>query len=455
MIHHYDFDLFVIGGGSGGVRAARMAGQRGARVALAECAELGGTCVNVGCVPKKLYSYAAGYAAAFEEAPGYGWTLPEAPRFDWATLKRQRAQEITRLNGVYQKLLDGAGVKTLTGWAQLVDGHTVSVSDTRYTARHILVATGGMPAAPDMPGRELAVVSDAMFDLPDFPKRLLVMGGGYIGCEFASLFRGLGAHVTLVNRGAHILNGLDDDVREALAREMGRQGIDLRMTAQVETLRREGDGLVAMLSRGQQIEADTVLLATGRKPNTAGMGLDAAGVKLDARGAVVVDAQYRSSVPSVLAIGDVSSRLALTPVALAEAMVVVDQLFGDGQRRMGYDNVPTAVFTHPNVATCGLTEAAARAKFGEKGVRIFAADFKALRHTLSGRDERTFIKLVVDAKSDCVVGLHMVGADAGEIVQGFAVAMNAGATKAQFDSTIGIHPTTAEEFVTLREPMVG
>ena len=216
MIHHYDFDLFVIGGGSGGVRAARMAGQRGARVALAECAELGGTCVNVGCVPKKLYSYAAGYAAAFEEAPGYGWTLPEAPRFDWATLKRQRAQEITRLNGVYQKLLDGAGVKTLTGWAQLVDGHTVSVSDTRYTARHILVATGGMPAAPDMPGRELAVVSDAMFDLPDFPKRLLVMGGGYIGCEFASLFRGLGAHVTLVNRGAHILNGFDDDVREAL-----------------------------------------------------------------------------------------------------------------------------------------------------------------------------------------------------------------------------------------------
>lgn len=451
----HDFDLFVIGGGSAGVRAARMAGQRGARVALAECAELGGTCVNVGCVPKKLYSYAAGYAAAFEEAPGYGWTLPEAPRFDWATLKRQRAQEIRRLNGVYQKLLDGAGVRTLQGWAQLVDGHTVAVGDERFTARHILIATGGMPSVPDIPGRELAVVSDAMFDLPAFPKRLLVMGGGYIGCEFASVFHALGAEVTLVNRGPHILSGFDDDVREALAREMGRQGIDLRMTAQVETLRREGDTLVAMLSRGQQITADTVLLATGRKPNTGGMGLEAAGVKLDARGAVVVDAQYRSSLPSVLAIGDVSSRMALTPVALAEAMVVVDQLFGQGERRMNYDHVPTAVFTHPSVSTCGLTEAAARAKFGEKGVRIFATDFKALRHTLSGRDERTFIKLVVDAKSDRVVGLHMVGAEAGEIVQGFAVAMNAGATKAQFDSTLGIHPTTAEEFVTLREPMAG
>lgn len=451
----YDFDLFVIGGGSGGVRAARMAGQTGARVALAECAELGGTCVNVGCVPKKLYSYAAGYAASFEEAPGYGWTLPEAPRFDWDTLKQRRAAEIRRLNGVYQKLLDGAGVKTLQGWAQLEDGHTVRVGTQSYSARHILIATGGMPHAPELPGRELAVVSDAMFDLPQFPKRLLVMGGGYIGCEFASVFRGLGAQVTLVNRSAHILNGFDDDVREALAREMGRHGIDLRMTAQVETLRRDGQAIVAMLSRGQQIEADTVLLATGRRPNTAGMGLEAAGVKLDERGAVVVDANYRSSVPSVLAIGDVSSRLALTPVALAEGMVVVDQLFGKGQRRMHYDNVPTAVFTHPNVGVCGLSEAAARAKFGDKGVRIFATDFKALRHTLSGREERTFMKLVVDAKSDRVVGLHMVGADAGEIVQGFAVAMNAGATKAQFDATIGIHPTTAEEFVTLREPMPG
>lgn len=456
----YDFDLFVIGGGSAGVRAARMAGQRGARVALAECAEMGGTCVNVGCIPKKLYSYAAGYAEAFAEAPGYGWQLAEAPRFDWATLKRQRAKEIQRLNSVYQQLLDGAGAQTIRGWAQLADGHTVRVGDQKYTARHILVATGGMPFTPELPGRELAVVSDAMFDLARFPKRLLVVGAGYIGCEFASIFHGLGAEVTLVHRGPHILKGFDDDVREFLAREMGRQGIDLRMNAQIETLRRkdggdDGEGIVAMLSRGQQIEADTVLIATGRRPNVANLGLEAAGVKLNAQGAVEVDAHYRSSVPSVLAIGDVSSRLALTPVALAEAMVVVEQLFGDGQRRLDYQNIPTAVFTHPNVGTCGWTESQARAELGESGVRIFATDFKALRHTLSGREERSFMKLVVDAQSDRVVGLHMVGPEAGEIVQGFAVAMRHGATKADFDSTVGIHPTAAEEFVTMREPMAG
>ena len=451
----FDFDLFVIGGGSGGVRAARMAGQRGARVALAECAALGGTCVNVGCIPKKLYSYAAGYAEAFEEAPGYGWTLPEAPRFDWGVLKANRAKEIARLNRVYQGLLDGAGVTLLQGWAQLVDGRTVEVDGRRHTAKHILVATGGMPVLPDLPGAGLGVVSDAVFDLPAFPQRLVVVGAGYIACEFASIFRGLGAQVTQLVRRAHLLDAFDEDVREFLAREMGKAGIDLRMNTQAETITRdEATGRLSVsLARGQVLEADTVLFATGRRPNTEGMGLEAAGVKLDARGAVVVDGEYRSSVPSVFAVGDVCTRLQLTPVALAEAMVVVDGLFGDGRRRMDYDFVPTAVFTHPNVGTCGYTEAAARAKFGE--VRIFATDFKPLRHTLSGREERTFMKLVVDAKSDRVVGLHMVGSEAGEIVQGFAAAMRAGATKAQFDSTIGIHPTAAEEFVTMREPTVG
>ena len=449
----YDFDLFVIGGGSGGVRAARMAAQRGARVALAECAELGGTCVNVGCIPKKLYSYAAGYAESFAEAPGYGWTLPEAPHFDWQQLKARRAQEIRRLNGVYQGLLDGAGVRLIPAWAELVDGHTVRAGGERHTARHILVATGGMPFVPEVAGREHAVVSDAMFDLPEFPRRLVVVGGGYIACEFASIFRGLGAEVTLLQRKAHVLDTFDEDVRQFLAQEMGKTGIDLRLNAQVEMLRRTGEGLLVTLSRGQQLVADTVLFATGRRPNTAGMGLEAAGVALDDNGAIVVDAQYRSSVPSVLAVGDVSTRLPLTPVALAEAMVVVDRLFAHGRRRLDYEYVPTAVFTHPNVGTCGYTEAAARARFGK--VRIFASEFKTLRHTLSGRSERTFMKLVVDAKTDRVVGLHMVGAEAGEIVQGFAVAMRAGATKADFDSTIGIHPTSAEEFVTMREPMAG
>ncbi len=449
----YDFDLFVIGGGSGGVRAARMAAQTGARVGLAEAAELGGTCVNVGCIPKKLYSYAAGYAESFEEAAGYGWQLPGEPVFDWSHLKSQRATEISRLNGIYASLLKNSGVTLVTGWAQLADAHTVEVDGKRYTARHLLVATGGTPFVPDIPGREHIVTSDAMFDLDPFPRRLLVVGGGYIACEFASIFNGLDAQVTLLHRRAHLLTGFDDDVRQFLANEMGKAGVDVRLNCEVASVTRTADGLVATLARGQQIEADTVLFATGRVPNTQGLGLEAAGVALDERGAIAVDAHYRSSVPSIHAVGDVSTRVQLTPVALAEAMVVVDELFGKGKRRLDYEFIPTAVFTHPNIGTCGYGELDARAKFGQ--VTVFSSEFKSLRHTLSGRSERTFMKLVVDTKSDRVVGLHMVGADAGEVVQGFAVAMRAGATKAMFDSTVGIHPTAAEEFVTMREPMPG
>jgi glutathione reductase (NADPH) len=449
----FDFDLFVIGGGSGGVRAARMSAQRGARVALAECAELGGTCVNVGCIPKKLYSYAAGYAESFEESAGFGWRPGAKPHFDWALLKANRAREISRLNGIYRSLLDAAGVRTIQGWAQLADPHTVQVGDKRYTAKHILVATGGMPYVPEVPGREHVVISDAMFDLDPFPKRLLVVGGGYIACEFASIFNGLGAKVTQLQRTAHLLNGFDEDVRQFLAKEMRRTGIEILFNTEIDMITRLDSGLCAMLSRGQRVEADTILYATGRTPNTQGLGLEAAGVDLDERGAVLVDAHYRSSLPSVYAVGDVSTRQQLTPVALAEAMVVVDTLFGKGQRRLDYEYTPTAVFTHPNIGTCGYTEAEARMKFGR--ISIFSSEFRPLRHTLSGSEERTFMKLVVDKASDRVVGLHMVGADAGEIVQGFAVAMRAGATKAVFDSTIGIHPTAAEEFVTMREPMPG
>ena len=449
----FDFDLFVMGGGSGGVRAARMAAARGARVALAEVAELGGTCVNVGCIPKKLYSYAAGYAEAFEEAAGYGWQVGH-PAFDWQHLKRQRAKEIQRLNDAYRSLLDGPGVTTLQGWATLVDAHTVEVDGKRHTAKHILVATGGMPFVPDFVGREHGLVSDAIFDIEPFPKRLMVVGGGYIACEFASIFNGLGAQVTMVQRKSHILSEFDEDVRQFLAAEMKKAGVDIRFNAEIASIRRSGDGLDVMLERGTQLQTDAVLFATGRAPNTQGMGLEQAGVALDDKGAVVVDAHYRSSVPSIYAVGDVSTRMQLTPVALAEAMVVVDALYPDpkqprhGRREVDYEFVPTAVFTHPNVGTCGYTEAGARQKFGE--VRIFSSEFKALRHTLSGSTERTFMKLVVEAKTDRVVGLHMVGPDAGEVVQGFAVAMRAGATKALFDSTIGIHPTAAEEFVTMR-----
>ncbi|KQM78962.1 glutathione-disulfide reductase [Xylophilus sp. Leaf220] len=451
MQKEHDFDLFVIGGGSGGVRAARMAAQRGQRVAVAEAAAMGGTCVNVGCIPKKLYSYAAGYAEAFEEARGYGWTQA-APRFDFDVLKAARAKEIGRLNGIYTQLLQSAGVRIVEGWAQICGPHDVVVGEQRFSARHILVATGGRPHVPDIPGKDLVLTSEAMFDIDPFPRRLVVAGGGYIACEFASIFRGLGAEVTLVQRGGRLLRGFDHDVQTFIASEMGKTGIDIRLNCEIAAIVRQDDGsLLLTLASGGQLEADAVLYATGRVANTTGLGLENVALRTTDKGAIAVDAHYRTSVPSIYAIGDVSSRLQLTPVALGEAMALVDHLFGDDERRMDYDYVPTAVFTHPNIGTVGLTEAAAREKYGK--VTLFRADFRTLRHTLSGRDERTLVKLVVDTASDRVVGLHVVGPDAGEIVQGFAVALRAGATKALFDSTVGIHPTLAEELVTLRTPV--
>jgi glutathione reductase (NADPH) len=452
----FDCDLFVIGGGSGGVRAARMAAQRGARVLLAEAAALGGTCVNVGCIPKKLYSYAAHFADDFRAAAGFGWEVPPT-RFDWQRLKKNRAHEIARLNRVYEHLLRTAGVELLRGWATLCGPQAVQVQSAdgaqRFTARHILVATGGTPSVPPVAGREHALTSDQMFDLEPFPRRLAVVGGGYIACEFASIFNGLGAQVTLLYRGEQVLRGFDDEVRDFAAAEMRRHGVDLRVHADVAAIERRGEALALRLGDGQVLAADAVLYATGRTPNTAGLGLDAVGVRQRADGAVEVDAAFRSSVPSILAVGDVTARLQLTPVALAEAMVVVDTLFGDGQRGMSHEGVPTAVFTHPNIASVGLTEGQARERHA--AVRVFRSEFRALRHTLGGSEERTLMKLVVDGATDRVLGLHMVGADAGEVVQGFAVALKAGATKAQFDATIGIHPTAAEEFVTMREPVRG
>ncbi|WP_332752315.1 glutathione-disulfide reductase [Hydrogenophaga sp.] len=466
MTTTFDFDLFVIGGGSGGVRAARMAAQRGARVALAEVLGtdgLGGTCVNVGCIPKKLYSYAAHYAESFDESHGFGWE-GEKPTFNWATLKTNRAKEITRLNGVYGNLLRGSGVTVFDAFASLTGAHGIALATLNadgspghqeFSAKHILIATGGTPHVPHFVGREHVIVSDEIFDLEPFPKRLVVVGGGYIASEFASIFNGLGAKVTQLYRGEQILRGFDDEIRHFVAAEMVKAGVDLHLNAGVVDIRKTDDGLRVECEGGALVMADAVLYATGRVPNVKDMGLEAVGVAQGAQGEIVVNERYQTNVPSIFAVGDVTNRVQLTPVALGEAMVVVDQLFGPAAgkapRNMGYEFIPTAVFTHPSIGTVGYSEQAAREKFGT--VTVFRSEFKALKHTLSGSTERTLMKLVVDAASDRVVGLHMVGAEAGEIVQGFAVAMKAGATKAVFDSTIGIHPTAAEEFVTMRDPV--
>ena len=457
----FDCDLLVIGAGSGGVRAGRFAAQRGARVIVVEGGALGGTCVNVGCIPKKLYSYAAHYAEAFEQSHGFGWEAA-APRFDWAVLKARRAAEITRLNGIYDGVLKSAGATLVRGWASLVDAHTVAVkpvdgaADTglkHYAARHILLATGGQPQKVDGPGAQWALTSDDMFDLAPFPQRLVVVGGGYIACEFASIFNGLGAQVTLVHRGPRLLRGFDHEVADFVTAELRKKGITVQLQSTLADVQKSGAVQTLRLNQpaadGVELEADAVLHATGRTPRTRGLGLEALGITLNANGTVPVDAHFQTVVPSVHAIGDLVGHMALTPVALGEAMGLVDRLFGDGTRPpIDYAMVPTAVFTHPNIGTVGLGEEAARAR---GAVRIYRSDFKPLQHTLSGSSERTLMKIVVDDASDRVLGMHMVGADAGEVIQGFAAALQAGVTKAQLDRTVGIHPTGAEEFVTMRE----
>lgn len=445
----HDVDFFVIGGGSGGVRAARFAAQLGARVALAEDARLGGTCVNVGCVPKKLFSMASHVGEDLEDGRGFGWSA-ENVRFDWGVLKRAKDAEIARLNGIYERLLLGAGVEVIRGRAALDGPNAVRVGDRTVSAAHILIATGGRPVRPSIPGAHEAWVSDDLFELDTLPKHLVIAGGGYIGCEFASIFRGLGVDVDLVVRGDRILRGFDDDVRDHLTAEMGKRGVRIHGHSTITRIERTETGVIAHLSEGVNLPCGQVLLAAGRTPNTEGLGLADIGVATTARGAIEVDAHFRTSVPSIRAVGDVIDRVQLTPVALAEGMFVAHELFGDPRRPVVYENIPTAVFTTPNVGTVGQTEAWARAR---GPVRIYRSTFKPMKHTLSGRDERMLMKLVVCDRTDRVLGVHVVGPEAGEIVQGFAVALTCGATKAQLDATIGIHPTAAEELVTLRTPV--
>ncbi|MBM4205973.1 MAG: glutathione-disulfide reductase [Gammaproteobacteria bacterium] len=443
-----DYDLFVIGAGSGGVRASRMSAQNGARVGIAESTFLGGTCVNVGCVPKKLFVYGAHFSEEFEDAAGFGWTVGER-QFDWAVLRDNKTKEIERLNGVYQNLLVNAGVVIHRGVATLDDANTIEINGQKITARNILIATGSSPHVPDFPGKEHVLVSTDAFYLPAFPQHAVVVGGGYIAVEFAGIFRGLGAETHLLYRGDLFLRGFDDGVRIFVREELERKGIHLYFNTEVASITAEGQRKIIKLRNGEVLPTDLILQATGRRPNTQGLGLERAGVKLGSNGEVLVDDYFQTSVPNIYAIGDVIDRFQLTPVAIGEGMCVAHNLFGSGARHsLNYSDIPTAVFCQPNIGTVGLTEAQAVA---EGPVSVFEARFRAMKHMLSGRGERTFMKLIVRRADDRVVGAHMVGPEAGEIIQGLAVAIKAGATKAQFDATVGIHPTAAEEFVTMRE----
>ncbi|MDZ5603884.1 glutathione-disulfide reductase [Pseudomonas sp. RP23018S] len=447
----YEFDLFVIGAGSGGVRAARFAAGFGAKVAVAESRYLGGTCVNVGCVPKKLLVYGAHVADELEQASAYGWSLEEG-HFDWATLISNKNREIERLNGIYHNLLVNSGVKLLQGHARITGPHEVEVDGQRYSAERILIAVGGWPQVPDIPGKELAITSNEAFFLKQLPKRTLVVGGGYIAVEFAGIFQGLGSATTLLYRGEMFLRGFDGSVRSHLKEELEKRGLDLQFNSDIKQIDKLEDGsLKATLKDGRELIADCVFYATGRRPMLDNLGLEHTGVELDERGYVRVDEHYETTEPSILAIGDVIGRVQLTPVALAEGMAVARRLFKPEQLRpVDYKNIPTAVFSQPPIGTVGLTEEEA-IDAGHK-VQIFESRFRPMKLTLTQSQEKTLMKLVVDADTDRVLGCHMVGPDAGEIVQGLGIALKAGATKQMFDETIGVHPTSAEEFVTLRTP---
>lgn len=445
----FDFDLFTIGAGSGGVRASRVCASYGARVAVAEERYFGGTCVNVGCIPKKLFSYAAHYRDDFHDAEGFGWTVPE-PQFHWPTLLANKNKEITRLNGLYEGVLSKAGVTILQHRATIVDPHTVECDGRSYTARHILVATGSWPTVPDIPGQDLAITSNEAFFLPALPESIIVVGGGYIAVEFASIFHGLGVSTTLVYRGKRLLRGFDGDLGLRLTDEMAKKGITIRLESDIGSISKSADGsLVARFRDGTSRSTGAVMFATGRKPNTRDLGLELAGVKLAEDGAIKINEYLTSSVESIHAIGDVTNRINLTPVATAEGMALAKTLFRNQPTTLDYNDIPTAIFSIPNLATVGLPEEMAIAR-GHK-VEIYKTSFRALKHTLSGNGEKTFMKLVVDSTTQRVLGVHMMGTDAGEIIQGLAIALKCGATKEQFDSTIGIHPTAAEEFVTMRE----
>ncbi|MCH1555584.1 MAG: glutathione-disulfide reductase [Pseudomonadales bacterium] len=444
----YDYDLFVIGVGSGGVRAARMSAQYGARVATAEEKYMGGTCVNVGCIPKKLFVYASHYHDDFAEAKGYGW-LSHQPDFDWTTLLANKDKEILRLNGIYEGLLEGAGVTHFDGRARILDAHTISVGDKQVTTDKILIATGGWPTKQSIPGAEHIITSNEAFYLETLPKRALILGGGYIAVEFAGIYAGLGVQTELAYRGPLFLRGFDDDVRHLVQSELEKKEIALSFESTLAAVEQMPSGaLRGTFEDGRVIETDVILAATGRKPAVADLGLETVNVAQRENGAIIVDDQYQTSEPNIFALGDVTDRIQLTPVAIQEAMCFASTQFAGKPQVMDYSDIATAVFCQPNIATVGLTEAEARGQY--PAIRVYRSQFRPLKHTLSGSEEQSLMKIIVDDATDRVVGIHMVGAEAGEIIQGLAVAMKAGVTKAIMDQTVGIHPTAAEEFVTMR-----
>jgi len=444
----YDYDLFVIGAGSGGVRAARMAASTGARVCIGEGRRIGGTCVLRGCVPKKLLVYAAHFRDDFEDAVAYGWRS-RLPTHDWSKLIVNKNEETDRLNGIYIGLLKNAGVDIQEGHCRMIDAHTVRIGEHAVTAERILIASGARPFIPAIPGAETGITSDEALDLMSQPRRIVIVGGGYIAVEFAGIFANLGSEVTMLVRGEELLRGFDDDLRVELSRALKGMGVEIHTRTAPTKIVKDDVGSVVTTDHGLEISTDLVMFATGRVPNVDGMGLEDVGVKLGANGAIVVDEYSKTSVDNVYAVGDVTDRMALTPVAIHEAMCFVDTVYRGKPRTPDYEYVPTAVFSMPPIGTVGLSEADAIAKYGE--VDVYTSRFRPMKHTLTRREHFSFMKLLVDPKSDRVVGCHMIGDDAAEIAQGLGIAMKAGATKADFDATIGIHPTAAEEFVTMRE----
>jgi glutathione reductase (NADPH) len=443
----YDFDLFIIGAGSGGVRASRIAAGYGARVGIAEEYRLGGTCVIRGCVPKKLLMYASLFGQAFGEARGFGWDT-STPKHDWASMIASVDAEVSRLEAVYQRLLEDAGVSIFAGRAHLAGPQRVAVNGITVSAKTILIATGAMPEKPRIPGADLMTTSNDVFSLKRAPRRITIIGGGYIACEFAGIFNGLGTRVMQLHRGPQILRGFDDELRHHLAAEIIKTGVDLRLSVDALALERQRGSLCLYLSTGEVVEVDAVMAATGRRCNTAGIGLQEAGVALDETGAIKVDEYSRTSNPDIYAVGDVTNRLNLTPVAIHEGHAFADSVFGNRRRPVDHANVPFAVFSRPQAASVGLSETEARARYTD--VAVYSSAVRPMRVALSRTDERALVKLVVDTSTDRVIGVHVVGADASEIIQGIAIAIKAKATKAVFDATLGVHPTLAEEFVTLR-----